>query len=155
MIFVTVGTDQHDFSRLIREMDKISSSVPGQVIAQIGYTKYTPRGMGWFRFADYSTIDGLYGRAGIVITHAGAGSIINSLRHGNKTIVVPRRKMFGEHVNDHQVDLARHLGQRKAVTVVYDIADLPSAIRHAKRRAYSKSGSIKEFLGNYIAMLQK
>lgn len=52
-------------------------------------------------------------RADVVITHSGVGTILQLLESGVHPIVVPRSKAAGEHVDDHQfeiADLIRELG---------------------------------------------
>lgn len=45
--------------------------------------------------------------AQVVVTHAGVGTILNLLEWGIYPVVVPRRKGRNEHVDDHQVQIAR------------------------------------------------
>jgi UDP-N-acetylglucosamine--N-acetylmuramyl-(pentapeptide) pyrophosphoryl-undecaprenol N-acetylglucosamine transferase len=48
----------------------------------------------------------------VVVTHAGAGTIVDLLRIGVCPVVVPRRRARGEHVDDHQSELAWLLRRR-------------------------------------------
>lgn len=109
MIFVTVGTDEHDFSRLIKEVDKIAPKIDDDFIVQLGYTKYEPENCDFFHFTSLEKIEELNKKSDIIITHAGAGSIIKALKRGKKPIVVPRRKKYNEHINDHQLDLMKKM----------------------------------------------
>ena len=43
-----------------------------------------------------------------MVTHGGPSSFISVLERNKVPIVVPRRKKFGEHINDHQVDFVRN-----------------------------------------------
>lgn len=123
MIFVTVGTDEHDFSRLVSAMDAVART--RVVVMQIGHTRYEPRHAQWFRFETNAVIDRLYREADIIVTHAGAGSIIQALAHGKIPVVVPRQKKYGEHINDHQYDLAQAMS-RRGKAVLATIEELPS-----------------------------
>ena len=61
---------------------------------------------------DYLSFDELaeYARdARVFVCHAGVGSIVLARRFGHRPIVVPRRHHLGEHVDDHQLSLARRL----------------------------------------------
>jgi UDP-N-acetylglucosamine transferase subunit ALG13 len=69
--------------------------------------------------------------ADVVITHAGVGSILMCLRNGRKPLVVPRMRRHGEHVDDHQVELTRALGERDQVIPVWAVADLPKLVAAA------------------------
>jgi UDP-N-acetylglucosamine transferase subunit ALG13 len=53
--------------------------------------------------------------ADVIITHAGVGSALTALRAGKRAIYVPRRKRYDEHVDDHQVAMARELDSRGLV----------------------------------------
>ena len=48
-----------------------------------------------------------------VITHAGVGSAVSALRFGKRPVLVPRRRQYREHVDDHQAGIAADLGQRE------------------------------------------
>jgi UDP-N-acetylglucosamine--N-acetylmuramyl-(pentapeptide) pyrophosphoryl-undecaprenol N-acetylglucosamine transferase len=50
-------------------------------------------------------------RADVVITHAGVGSVIALIESGIFPVVVPRRSAHGEHVDDHQAEIADLVGQ--------------------------------------------
>lgn len=53
--------------------------------------------------------------ADVVVTHAGVGSALAAMRAGRRAIYVPRRRRHGEHVDDHQVEMARELNRRGLV----------------------------------------
>jgi UDP-N-acetylglucosamine transferase subunit ALG13 len=134
MIFVTVGTHTHPFNRLLRELDHLvkAGRLKESVIAQIGYSTYRPRHLRYFSFSHFRQIKKCYQNASIIISHAGAGCIIMALRYRKPLILVPRLKKFGEHVNDHQVQLAHELEREGAALAVYDIRHLLKAIKQAK-----------------------
>lgn len=73
--------------------------------------------------------------ADVVITHAGVGTFMGLLEMGIFPVIVTRRKHRGEHVDDHQMqiaELAEYLGVAKAV----DSPDLTAdVIRYAAGRA--------------------
>ncbi len=50
--------------------------------------------------------------ADAIVCHAGSGTIRDALELGFRPIVVPRLARFGEHVNDHQLELVSALGDR-------------------------------------------
>jgi len=136
MIFVTVGTHTQSFDRLLQEVDRLvgERAIKEKVVGQIGSSTYEPRNFRWFRFTSFEELERLYGRADVMITHGGAGSILNGLDRGKPVVAVPRLKKFGEHVNDHQIDLVKFLESKRKIVAVYDIRDLKKAIAEAKRR---------------------
>lgn len=131
MILVLVGTHPQPFDRLLKKIDVLieSGAIIEKVIAQIGASNYTPKNYAHKSFFNDVERFGLIKKSSLVITHAGAGNIIDCLNSGKKVIVVPRRKKFGEHTNDHQLELAEALESAGKVIVVYDIEKLGDAIR--------------------------
>ena len=125
LIFVTVGTTPEDFSRLLRKVDELAEhEIPERVVMQTGYTKYKPKHCEYFQFLEIDEYKKVVRRSKMVITHGGVGSISNSLNLGKRTIVVPRLSKFGEHANNHQLQIAKELESEGLVSVVYDIKDL-------------------------------
>lgn len=123
MIFATVGTHNQGFERLIKKLDEIAAKIDDEVIMQIGYTDYKPENAKWFKFVDMEKIMKLYKNADIIVTHVGAGSLLDSLSCEKPIIAVPRLKRFGEAINDQQLELAEFL-QTKNISVIMDIEDL-------------------------------
>lgn len=132
MIFVTVSG--WAFERLIKAVDELvgSGKIKEKVVMQIGNTKYEPKNCEWFRFESSKRIAELNKNARVIIAHAGAGCIITALQFKKPLVIVPRYKRFGEHVNDHQLDLADVLDSRGMAVASRDIADLESAINRAR-----------------------
>ena len=61
--------------------------------------------------------------ADVVITHAGVGTIMHLLDLGIFPVVVPRRVKRNEHVDDHQVQIARLLESR-GISMVSEVEEL-------------------------------
>jgi UDP-N-acetylglucosamine transferase subunit ALG13 len=59
----------------------------------------------------------------VVVTHAGVGTAMHILDQGKCPVLVPRRKEKGEHVDDHQTQIARELS-RRGVAVTADAGEL-------------------------------
>ena len=153
MIFVTVGTAR-DFSRLIKKIDEIAKDLNYEIIVQRGNTEYKPKNCKSFTFISRDNFLNYVKKADIIITHGGAGSIIDSLKYNKPTIVVPRRKMFNEHRNDHQVDITKELEGGGRVLACYNINNLKKKIREAKKfKLIMREGDmerIKKILNDFI-----
>jgi UDP-N-acetylglucosamine transferase subunit ALG13 len=136
VIFVTVGTHTQSFNRLLEEVDRLvgEGAIREKVVGQVGNSTYEPMNFKWFRFTSFDELDRLYGGADAIITHGGAGSILNGLDRGKPVIAVPRMKKYDEHVNDHQIDLVRFLEKKRKIIAVYDVHDLKKAIEASKKR---------------------
>lgn len=132
MIFVIVGSQKFPFERLIREMDRLVEKgiINDEVVAQIGVSTYEPQHMKWQRFMDKESFDHHIECCNLLVTHAGEGSIMTGLLKKRKVIAVPRYEKLGEHVSDHQLEIARALEKQNCIINVEDIADLEQIVAH-------------------------
>ena len=131
MIFVTVGTHEQGFERLIKKVDDLvrDGKIKEDVVMQIGFTQYKPKYCKWQKLFPYSEMKEMMQKARIVITHGGPASFIMALQEGKTPIVVPRMAKYNEHVNDHQVDFSLAVNERyKHLIVVEDVENLGSII---------------------------
>lgn len=129
MIFVTVGTHEQPFNRLVEYMDKWAEAHDEEVVIQTGYSTYEPKSASWQKLFSYNDMIDNVSNARIVITHGGPSSFIMPLQVGKVPIVVPRQKNFDEHVNDHQVDFCRKVAERQGnIIVVEDVQKLGKTI---------------------------
>lgn len=127
MIFVTVGTHEQPFDRLLCEIDRLkeNGTIQEDVVIQSGFSTYEPKFCEWKKLIPYDEMTANVKKARIVITHGGPASFMMALQEGKIPIVVPRRAEFGEHVNDHQVDFAEAVAKRYGnIIPVPDIQEL-------------------------------
>lgn len=127
MIFVTVGTHEQPFNRLIQKVDELKRDgvITEEVIMQTGFSTYEPKNCQWSKLIPYQQMVKNIADARIVITHGGPASFIMPLQIGKIPIVVPRQHQYDEHVNDHQVEFARNVAERMGnILVVEDIEKL-------------------------------
>ena len=98
MIFVTVGTHEQPFNRLVKCMDNLKKNgvISEEVIIQTGYSTYEPMYCKWKKLFPNQEMLQLIDEARIVITHGGPSSFIMPLQIGKIPIVVPRRHKFNE-----------------------------------------------------------
>jgi UDP-N-acetylglucosamine transferase subunit ALG13 len=124
MIFVTVGTHEQPFDRLIKKIDELKKegTIQDDVIIQIGFSTYEPKHCQWSKLIPYQQMVKNVADARIVITHGGPASFIMPLQIGKIPIVVPRQHQFGEHVNDHQVEFVRNVEKRMGTVI--DVEDV-------------------------------
>ncbi|MGY3724764.1 UDP-N-acetylglucosamine transferase subunit ALG13 [Granulicatella balaenopterae] len=122
MIFVTVGTHEQQFNRLIECVDTLKANgiITEEIIIQTGYSTYEPKHCVWSKLFPYTEMIKNIEKARIVITHGGPSSFIMPLQVGKIPIVVPRKKVFDEHVNDHQLEFAKAVEERQGNIIVID-----------------------------------
>lgn len=113
MIFVVLGTHELPFDRLLKEIDQqiLSGNIKEQVLVQAGHTKYRSTEMDFIDFTTYDEMTKLYEEASFIITHGGTGSITMGVKMGKKVIAVPRRMKYGEHNDDHQLEIVKQFYQ--------------------------------------------
>lgn len=131
MIFVTVGTHEQQFNRLVEEVDRLKESgiIKEDVFIQTGFSTYEPKHCQWSKLISYKEMDNKIKEARIIITHGGPASFIAPLQIGKIPIVVPRQEKYGEHINDHQLEFTKNVEERnKNIIPVYDIKDLKEKI---------------------------
>lgn len=103
MIFVTVGTTEQPFDRLLRAVGTLG--IEEEIVLQFGHSTFLPPNARPVKFLGFDEMKGMIDRARVVLCHAGAGSVLNALCFGKRPVVAPRLRKFGEMVDDHQLDL--------------------------------------------------
>ena len=150
MIFVTVGTHEQPFDRLMKEIEKYRSNHDEEVIVQYGYSTYIPKSCTSSKMLSSDDMTKYVNEARIVITHGGPGSIMAPLLVNKKPIVVPRQSQIKEHVNDHQVKFVEHLAKENKVIAIYDIKDLIPALE-----SYQNNNIELDIKGNTKRFVEK
>ena len=162
MIFVTVGNSIKgvEFYRLIGKIDEIAGELKEEVIAQIGYIDNPPRHIKWFQYLNFMEILEYFKQASMIIGHGGVGTVINAVTYGKPLILVPRSSGQGEHIDDHQVELARELKNMEGLFVVEDIDNLRATIlkvrslieaKEVEPRFSPERARLLSFIGEYVA----
>ena len=156
MILVMLGTQNNSFHRLLEEIDKLikEKKITEEVIVQSGYTKYKSENMKIIDFVSSEELKKLEIRTDLIITHGGVGSIINSIELGKKVIAVPRLKKYGEHVNDHQLDIVESFNELGYIIGIKDVGELEIALEKVKkfepRKYIQNTGNIIKIVENFI-----
>lgn len=110
MIFITLGTQAKDFSRLMKMVeDLVREYELKDVIAQTGHTQYIPHNVKCIPFVPVDQYEEYVSNADVIIAHAGTGALFSSIKKGKKVIAVARLAKYGEMVNDHQTEIVRKL----------------------------------------------
>ena len=117
MIFVVLGTQKFQLNRLLKLLDEYVKlgKIKEEVIDQRGNSDFIPKNFESFEFLDKDTLDSYIKKANNVVTHSGVGSIITALKSKKPVIVFPRLKKYGEHVDDHQLDIATAFAKKNYV----------------------------------------
>lgn len=134
MFFVTVGTHEQQFNRLLEEIDKLKGDgvIEDEVFIQTGFSDYEPRYCQWKKMLTYEEMEHYIDSADVVITHGGPSTFMGVFASRKIPIVVPRQQKHEEHVNDHQLEFAYKLRDRYSYFPIVDkIEELESAIQES------------------------
>lgn len=163
MIFVTVGTHEQPFDRLVKAVDDLKKTgvITEEVIIQTGFSTYEPQCCQWSKLIPYQQMLQNVADARIVITHGGPASFVMPLQIGKTPIVVPRQYRFGEHVNDHQLEFAREVAERMGTIIPVEdmeqlgkvIAEYDTIISGMKHGLNSNNAQFCEELAHLVAEL--
>ena len=142
MIFVSLGTQDKPFNRIIDYILKLKEEIKElediEIVFQIGQTKLSEeeknkieklnektnekkvsekinkekiknkeeKNITVFNMLKPEEMKKYIINASIVITHAGVGTIMECIENNKDIIVLPRKEENGEHVNNHQEEIA-------------------------------------------------
>ena len=122
MIFVTLGTQKFQFNRLLRMMDDLieNKKIHERVFAQNGNSDYLPQYYEYCNFLSNNDYEEYIKNCDILVSHSGVGTIMTGLKYRRKIIVVPRLSKYGEHIDDHQTQIAQSFSKLNYVLMYSD-----------------------------------
>jgi UDP-N-acetylglucosamine transferase subunit ALG13 len=134
LIFVVLGTHELPFHRLLIEVDQLIEKgvIKDEVVVQVGHTTYRSGNMTFIPFMTYSEMEDYYKKADLIITHGGTGSITTGVKMGKKVIASPRWSRFGEHNDDHQLEIVLQFYDSGYILYWDDGMDLEEIVRDAE-----------------------
>jgi len=156
MIFVTLGTQDKSFTRLLEMIDKeiMNGNIKEKVIVQAGFTKYNTKNMQIFSLLDKDDFDKYIKECDLLITHGGVGSILTGLKNNKKVIACPRLAKYNEHMNDHQVQIIKRFTDAGFILPLNEndkLSDVLNKVKTFKPNKYtSNTVNMIELISNYI-----
>ncbi|MEG2621156.1 MAG: PssE/Cps14G family polysaccharide biosynthesis glycosyltransferase [Bacilli bacterium] len=131
MILILLGTQDDPFTRILDAIveNVKNGKIKDHVIAQIGSTKYDSTLIETFDFLPQKELNKYVEAANVIITHGGVGTIIECLKMNKKIIAVPRLKKYGEHTNDHQLQIIAEFTDRKYVIPLYNVDEINDCLK--------------------------
>ena len=156
MIFVTLGTQDKSFKRLLQNIDECINKgiIKDKVIVQAGYTKYDRKNMQVFDLLDKDEFDEYIKKCDLLITHGGVGSILTGLKNNKKVIAAPRLAKYNEHMNDHQTQIVTNfskMGYILAYNEGDNLAKIIGEIKTFKPKKYiSNTDNMIKIIKNFI-----
>jgi UDP-N-acetylglucosamine--N-acetylmuramyl-(pentapeptide) pyrophosphoryl-undecaprenol N-acetylglucosamine transferase len=135
-VVVTIGTSSYGFRRLV---ERLASVLPpeAEVLWQTGATDLRGLDIPARDTIPGDELEAAMREADLVVAHAGVGSALSALEAGRAPVLVPRRKRYGENVDDHQQLIAAELARRglavEARPETLTLTDLTAAARRRVR----------------------
>lgn len=138
MIFITLGSQKFQFNRLLKTVDDLIEKkiVTDEVFAQSGYSDYKPKNYEYKQFLDREEFAEYEAKADIVITHGGTGAIIGAVKKGKKVIAVPRLTKYGEHVDDHQLQLIAQFKSQNLICGINDCGEIEDGLKFVNEHKF-------------------
>jgi UDP-N-acetylglucosamine--N-acetylmuramyl-(pentapeptide) pyrophosphoryl-undecaprenol N-acetylglucosamine transferase len=125
-VVVTLGTmEDYEFPRLVERVHALLPS-GAEVLWQLGCTRVPGLAIEAHANLPEKVLRQAIAAADLVIAHAGSGSTLTAMEAGQMPLLVPRRAIRGENVDDHQVELAAEL-TRRGLAVVREVDELDRA----------------------------
>jgi UDP-N-acetylglucosamine transferase subunit ALG13 len=139
--FVSVGNAKQPFRRLLDVIVTLAKELPQPVVVQHGNSPFSATGCVLRPFMDMVEFTECVRRSELIISHAGAGSIIHAIRAGKIPVVMPRIIEYDEIVDDHQLELAQAFAKLGKVVMVEEQKDFRPAIAEALHKQAIASGN--------------
>ena len=156
MIFVTLGTQDKSFKRLLDAIQKEidNGNIKEKVVVQAGHTKYNSNDMEIFDLIDREKFSELMKECDLLITHGGVGSILTGLKNNKKVIAAPRLKEYKEHTNNHQLEIIEKFSDAGYILPLYEFDNLQKLLKEAKKfkpkKYKSNTENMIKLIENYI-----
>lgn len=150
MILITLGTQDKQFTRLLDKVQEQinKGNIHEKVVVQAGHTKYDSNDMEIFDLIDREKFSSLISECDLLITHGGVGSIITGLQSNKKVIVAPRLAKYGEHMNNHQLQITENFSKVGYILPLYENDDLGDALKTVRKF------KPKKFKSNTVNMIK-
>ncbi len=156
MIFVTLGTQDKSFSRLLEAIDREveKGNIKEKVVVQAGLTEYQSPNMEIFDLIPANEFDDYIEKSDLVITHGGAGSILTAIKKNKKVIAAARLSKYKEHTNDHQKQIVKEFSNQGYILELRDFNKLGKLIEKSKtfkpKKFESNTNNMIKLIEDYI-----
>lgn len=140
MIYVSVGTQKFQFDRLIKAMDVLvyDNVIKETVFIQSGNSTYKPKFCQYAPFLEKEDFEKKLSMCDLLVTHGGVATIISGLKKNKPVIVMPRLVEFGEHVDNHQMQIIDAFAEKNLVLKCNNTDELADLIYKAREHKFNK-----------------
>jgi UDP-N-acetylglucosamine--N-acetylmuramyl-(pentapeptide) pyrophosphoryl-undecaprenol N-acetylglucosamine transferase len=146
-VVVMVGTNVYGFRELLNRLIPVLPT-DCEILWQTGTTNVRGLPIEATPFLSEAALSVAIRDADLVISHAGVGSALLAMKAGHAPLLVPRSARRGEHVDDHQQQVAAEL-DRRGLATIFDLdnpeANITDAIFSASSSRVSTVGNPRPF----------
>ena len=159
MIFVAVGTQKFQLNRLLKTIDDLiaQGQLEDEVFAQIGHSDYIPRHYRYKDFLSEEAFHSCISNCDVLITHSGVATIIAGLKLHKPVVVFPRLSRYGEHVDDHQIQIAESFSDKNLILMCQEPEELAQLVEQARTHTFAKyvyqRSLVEKTIRDYLASL--
>ena len=146
MIFVTLGTQKQQFTRILEIIEQSKLLKDKKIIVQAGHTKFNSNHLEIKSFLSLEEMKKYTKEAEFIITHGGVGSIIDALNLDKKVLAVPRLSKYVEHVDNHQLEICEKLKTDGYIENLLENENLDEKIREMEQKEYKRYVSNTDYL---------
>jgi len=156
MIFVTLGTQDKSFERLLSAIDREieKGNIKEKVIVQAGYTKYESENMEILDLVSSDDFEEYVSKCRVLITHGGVGSILSAIQKNKIVIAAARLKKYKEHTNDHQRQIVSEFAKLGYILELKDFNKLGRLLEKADtfkpRKFVSNNKKFVNIIDGYV-----
>ncbi|WP_245757915.1 PssE/Cps14G family polysaccharide biosynthesis glycosyltransferase [Alteribacillus iranensis] len=131
---MVLGTHELPFKRLLTKMEQLrqSETITEEVVVQAGHTEFASEHMKMIPFMSFEKMNELYDRARVIVAHGGTGSIITGVKKNKPVIAVPRLAEFGEHNDNHQLEIVEQFRETGHIIGIDSPEKLDQALQQAE-----------------------
>jgi len=155
MILITLGTQDKKFYRLLDAVQKQinNKNIKDRVVVQAGCSSdFKSDEMEIFDLIPMEEFDKLISECDILITHGGVGSIISGLKNNKKVIAAPRLKEYGEHTNNHQLQIINNFSKEGYILSLDNLDELDKILKKLQK---FKPKKYKSNTDNFVSLIEK
>lgn len=135
LILITLGTQDKKFYRLLDAVQQQIDAkvIKERVVVQAGCSSdFKTSDMEIFDLIPLDDFDKLIKDCDILITHGGVGSIITGIKNNKKVIAAARLEKYGEHTNDHQLQIIDNFSDNGYIIKLHDFDKLGDILKNIK-----------------------
>jgi UDP-N-acetylglucosamine transferase subunit ALG13 len=138
--FISLGNSHQPFTRFLAEIEQVIEQLPKPVLVQRGHTNFVCTNAEVVSFMDMRAFNEAINTHSLIILHGGAGSIIQALAHKKIPVVMARKKFFGEHIDDHQIEFVARLS---SLGLIVDVENKNSLLEACASSIEAQTNLIK------------